>query len=134
MPPLKFRNVKKEIEKDSLFFNHYYYEYLKANHESQCFILITGTPQEEIERILKALNITHYFREVHGAPKIKVAVVKDVLKRLEFLPEEALVVGDSGTDFEAAKDNNVAFLLRRTGFNQELQKKFHGPSFTELKL
>ena len=105
------------------------HEYLKLHHTRQGFILITGTPQEEIERILFALDITHYFREVHGAPKSKVTVISDVLKRLNCSPEQALVIGDSKTDFEAAEKNNVAFLLRRTSFNQELQKCFQGPSF-----
>lgn len=109
------------------------YEYLKSNYEGQCFILMTGTPQEEIEQILQALNITCYFREVHGAPKTKVDVVKDVLNRLHFSPEQTLVVGDSKIDLEAAKSNNVAFLLRATKINLSLQNMFSGPRFEELK-
>ena len=109
------------------------YEYLKSSHTSQCFILITGTPQIEIEQILKSLDITSFFKEVHGAPKEKVVVVKEVLKRFHCLPDCALVIGDSETDFEAAKNNSVAFLLRQTSLNHELQKKFKGPSFESLK-
>tara|TARA_Y100001936_G_C16048473_1_gene656208 strand:- start:1245 stop:1871 length:627 start_codon:yes stop_codon:yes gene_type:complete len=108
-------------------------EYLRSNKSKQCFILITGTPQEEIERILQALELTSCFSEVHGAPKKKAVVIKEILKRLHYLPNQALVVGDSGTDFEAARDNSVAFLLRRTPFNHELQEKFKGPSFEKLK-
>ena len=108
------------------------HEYLSSHYVQQCFVLITGTPQEEIEKILNALDIAHYFREVHGAPKTKVTVVNEVLKRLHCLPEQALVIGDSGTDLEAAEENNAAFLLRRTPLNQELQKKFQGPSFENL--
>jgi len=109
------------------------HEYLKLNYTRQIFIIITGTPQEEITRILFTLDITRYFKEVYGAPKTKATVVNDVLQRLNFLPDQALVVGDSKTDFEAAEKNNVAFLLRRTPFNQELQKHFQGPSFEYLK-
>ena len=110
------------------------YEYLKANHPLQEFILITGTPQEEIEQILKELNISSFFKEVYGAPQKKALVVKDVLKRFHCLPDKALVVGDSKTDLEAARENNVAFLLRRTHLNHELQKRFKGPSFENLEL
>ena len=110
------------------------HEYLKLNHGSQSFILITGTPQKEIEQILQELELTPYFREVHGAPKEKSVMVKDVLKRFDCLPDDALVIGDSGTDFDAAQENNVAFLLRRTPLNHELQKKFKGPSFENLKI
>jgi phosphoglycolate phosphatase-like HAD superfamily hydrolase len=108
-------------------------EYLRANCVQQCFILITATPQEEIEKILNMLNIACCFREVHGAPKTKATVVNDVLKRLNFASEQALVIGDSGADLEAAEDNNVAFLLRCTQQNHNLQEKFSGPRFENLK-
>lgn len=108
--------------------------YLRSYQAHQCFIMITGTPQEEIEQILKALKISNYFREVHGAPKEKAVVVHDVLKRLKFSPEQALVIGDSETDLEAAKENNVPFLLRRTPANLKLQGNFTGPSFENLSI
>ena len=109
-------------------------EYLSSHYADQCFVLITGTPQKEIEQILHALNISRYFRNVYGAPKAKTIMVKDVLERLSCPFEQALVIGDSGTDLEAAKNNNVAFLLRRTSLNKELQKQFTGPSFENLNL
>lgn len=107
-------------------------EYLKDNCLQQSFILITATPQEEIEEILNALNIAGFFREVHGAPKTKAAVINDVLKRLHFPSEQALVIGDSGTDLEAAEKNKVAFLLRRTQQNHNLQELYSGPCFENL--
>jgi phosphoglycolate phosphatase-like HAD superfamily hydrolase len=108
------------------------HEYLKSHYSSQCFILITGTPQKEIEEIIGALDLNLCFREVHGAPKEKAVVIKDVLNRLHYLPEQVLVIGDSGTDLHAAQDNKVSFLLRKTAFNQDLQKQFQGPSFENL--
>ncbi len=104
-------------------------EYLQANHSNQYFVLMTATPQEEIEQILHALDITHCFRETHGAPTEKTTVVHDVLERLHCLSEQALVVGDSDTDLSAAEENNVDFLLRRTPLNQGLQERFQGSSF-----
>ena len=108
------------------------HEYLKSYHADQCFILITATPQEEIERIINVLNIARFFQEVHGAPKIKSTVVSNVLKQIPCSPEQALVIGDSETDYMAARENSVAFLLRRTPFNRELQKQFQGPSVKNL--
>jgi phosphoglycolate phosphatase-like HAD superfamily hydrolase len=106
--------------------------YLQANYTSQYFVLMTATPQEEIEQILHALNITSYFREVHGAPTKKTAVVGSLLERLQCPPELALVVGDSDTDMNAAEENNVVFLLRCTPLNQDLQERFKGSSFEDL--
>jgi phosphoglycolate phosphatase-like HAD superfamily hydrolase len=107
-------------------------EYLQANQISQYFVLITATPQEEIEQILHELDIAHCFREVYGAPTKKTTVVHDVLERLHCLSEQALVVGDSDTDINAAEENNVVFLLRCTPFNQSLQERFRGSSFEGL--
>ena len=42
-------------------------EYLLAHNKNQRFVLVTATPQEEIEQILQVLDIIHCFYEVHGA-------------------------------------------------------------------
>jgi phosphoglycolate phosphatase-like HAD superfamily hydrolase len=110
------------------------YDYLSSHHASQCFILITATPQGEIEQILDMLEIVQYFREVHGAPKTKTIVVNEVLSRLDYSPEQALIIGDSKTDLKAAEENNVVFLLRRTPFNNELQQQFQGYSVENLNI
>ncbi len=107
-------------------------EYLQANQISQHFVLITATPQEEIEQILHEIDIAHCFREVYGAPTAKATVVNDMLQRLHCPSEQALVVGDSDTDLSAAEENDVVFLLRRTSFNQGLQERFQGSSFEGL--
>ena len=54
-------------------------EYLSANHEEQRCVLVTGTPQEEIEDILSALGIAGWFREVHGAPTGKADAIQATL-------------------------------------------------------
>jgi phosphoglycolate phosphatase-like HAD superfamily hydrolase len=107
-------------------------EYLEAHHTRQYFVLMTATPQAEIEQILQALEISSDFREIYGAPTAKAAVICDVLKRLRCPPEQALVVGDSDADFSAAEESGLSFLLRSTPFNQDLQKRFKGPSFERL--
>jgi phosphoglycolate phosphatase-like HAD superfamily hydrolase len=107
-------------------------EYLQEHHARQHFVLMTATPQEEIIRILQELRIANFFREVHGAPTPKPAIVRDVLQRLNCCPDEALVVGDSTTDLDAANTNKVAFLLRRTRHNAGLSGRYSGPVFESL--
>ncbi len=128
----RFSNLVKQAVIDSPWVTGVQ-KYLESYHMRQFFVLITGTPQEEIEEILHSLKITHYFQEVYGAPKIKFEMVRNVLNRLQCPPEKALVVGDSSSDLEAAEKNNVAFLLRCTRINLSLQEKFSGPRFEELK-
>lgn len=107
-------------------------EYLQARHADQRFVLMTATPQQEIEHIVELLDIAHFFREIHGAPKPKSAVIRDVLQRWQLRPEQTLAVGDSETDLNAAEANGVDFLLRRTPLNQDLQRRFQGASFDHL--
>lgn len=109
-------------------------EYLQENCNRQYFVLLTATPQEEILQILKALEITSLFREVHGAPTPKAAAIRGVLQRLRYSPNEVLVVGDAETDLKAAEENRVAFLLRRTPLNRGMQQRFSGPSFEYLDI
>jgi len=108
-------------------------EYLEAHHACQTFVLVSATPQQEIEQILRALNLFHCFSDVYGVPTAKSVAIQRVLQRLECPPEQALMVGDSDTDLNAAKANHVAFLLRRTAFNRPLQKQYSGPAFDNLE-
>lgn len=102
-------------------------EYLLANSDSQRCVLISATPQAEIEHIVRALGVEQCFREVHGAPTPKQAAVTAALGRLERSRKQALLIGDSEADFDAAKAAGVSFLLRRTPFNRALQEAYIGP-------
>ncbi len=101
-------------------------EYLQTNHARQCFVLVTATPQAEIEGILMVLDLAGYFREVHGAPMGKTAAIESVLARWKCARADALVIGDSDSDYAAANTAGVEFLLRRTALNQHLQQQHHG--------
>lgn len=109
-------------------------EYLNDQYFRQHFVLLTATPQEEILQILGVLGIAYCFREVHGFPTPKAEAIRDVLSRLQCPSEQALAVGDSEADFDAATVNNVPFLLRRTPLSFDLQRRCQGLSFDTLKL
>lgn len=72
--------------------------------------LVTGTPEEEMNYILKERGLNRYFAEVHGAPKIKTNIVRDILERKSYRPARCLYLGDALTDYEAAAANEVQFL------------------------
>jgi phosphoglycolate phosphatase-like HAD superfamily hydrolase len=107
-------------------------EYLLLNYTKQYFVLVTATPQDEIQQILATLDIAHCFREVHGAPKHKATAIKDVLARVNCASARALMIGDSETDLKAAQANSVPFLLRRTRLNLSIQATYTGPMFNDL--
>lgn len=107
-------------------------EYLEKQHVHQCFVLLSATPQQEIQQILEALNIASCFQAVHGAPISKAAAICDELQNLQCPAKAGLMVGDSATDLLSAQTNHVPFLLRRTPMNVELQGQYSGASFEGL--
>lgn len=110
------------------------YEYLLAHCKQQYFVLVTATPQKEIERILTALNISHCFYKCYGAPTEKTIAINDVLKQLRISPSDAVMLGDSDADYKAALASHVSFMLRRTAINHHLQAQHEGAAFDNLDL
>lgn len=108
-------------------------EYLIDQYAQRYFVLVTATPQLEIEDILNSLSINFCFREVYGAPQKKSEVIKEVLFKAGCPPERALMIGDAATDMQAAKANSVPFILRSTPLNLDIQAKYTGPNFRGLK-
>jgi phosphoglycolate phosphatase-like HAD superfamily hydrolase len=107
-------------------------EYLLANYNLRNFVLVTATPQEEMNYILVELGLSHCFCEVHGAPANKAEAIRGFLARRGIAAEQACMVGDSESDFQAAQANRLSFILRRTPLNSSLQQQHTGASFEHL--
>ena len=99
--------------------------YLENNYQRQKFFLITATPQQEIEKILSMLNIKHFFKKVIGSPTEKGEAIKQLLYRYKITPNQTIMIGDAITDYNAATENRVSFILRRTAFNKNLQEQLN---------
>ena len=108
-------------------------EYLMDQHTQRYFVLVTATPQFEIEEILNSLSIDFCFKGVYGAPHKKSEVIKEVLLKTGCPSVRAIMIGDSATDMQAAKANSVPFILRSTPLNIDLQINYTGPNFESLK-
>jgi phosphoglycolate phosphatase-like HAD superfamily hydrolase len=106
--------------------------YLLQHFSEQYFVLVTATPQEEIEEILNVLEIKECFAEIYGAPTKKKDAIGLVLRRQKFDPSQALMIGDAEADMSAAAAHSVPFLLRRTPQNVHLQQQYFGPMFDDL--
>jgi phosphoglycolate phosphatase-like HAD superfamily hydrolase len=107
-------------------------KYLIEQHDKCYFVLVTATPQLEIEDILSSLNIDFCFREVYGAPQKKNEVIMEVLLKERCPSKRALIIGDTETDMQAAKANLVPFILRSTPLNLDIQAEFTLSNFKDL--
>lgn len=106
--------------------------YLRHARNGRLFVLVTATPQEEIEAIVEALDLGGCFDQIWGAPTPKADAVAHVLRTEVLPPESCVMVGDSGADYDAALTTAVPFVLRRTPYNADLQQRHLGPSFRDL--
>lgn len=74
----------------------------------------SGTPQEELDLIVDRRELRGYFREVHGTPREKPAILRDIMARFGLSPTELVFVGDGMSDHDAARATGVEFLARDT--------------------
>ena len=100
--------------------------YLHSQPNYQIFILVSATPQRELEYILFILNLTKCFSEIYGAPNTKENVIRNSLSKYNFDPSDCLMIGDAQSDLEAADINQVPFLLRRHNMNKNLFVNYKG--------
>ena len=86
--------------------------FLKDNAEIYDYFIVTATPQEEMDAILKKRGIAGFFIGVYGAPLKKADSVRSIVDREAVAPEKVVYVGDALSDYKAAKENNVNFIAR----------------------
>ncbi len=109
--------------------------FLRSNPYQQLFVLVSATPQDELEQILHALNLAACFAEIFGAPTQKKDAIRMTLEGRRLDPGDCLMVGDARADLEAAEVNHVPFMLRLHGTNTNMLTSYTGISvkdFTSL--
>ncbi len=94
--------------------------------------IITGTPTQEIKRILKGRNMEHYFEASYGSPEKKEYWVNKIIKEENLDSNSCIFIGDAIADYDAAVINNVEFILRETEDGKELFKDFKGHRIQDL--
>ena len=85
-------------------------EFLERHHRRLPLLVASGTPEEELKRIIAHRDAEHYFVGVRGAPLAKAEIIAEFVKDRNLQPDRVLMVGDSNTDYEAAQETGVSFL------------------------
>lgn len=109
-------------------------EAIKSANENSLSFIATGTPDDEINLILRLSGLDRYFHEVHGSSRKKSVIVKDILERYRLIPSKVLFIGDAQTDFEAAQENKIDFYLRETDYNLETFRSVNGIKYSAMDL
>ncbi len=87
-------------------------EILEAHHRSHSLFVVSGTPEDELRRIVERRGMTHYFVSVHGSPPGKAPIVRGLLKTHGLAADRVLFVGDAMADYDAAHATGVRFVGR----------------------
>jgi len=95
-------------------------EFLDAVQGRLKLYVISGTPEDELRRIVSKRGWDDYFDEVHGSPRLKPEIINDIVTRNALDIDRSLFVGDALTDFDAAQDRGVAFLGRIAPHHDDL--------------
>lgn len=73
------------------------------------FYVASGSEQEELRSTFKSKGLDHFFNNIFGSPTSKSDIIKNILSNEE--SSNAVMFGDSVSDFEAAKDNDIDFIF-----------------------
>ncbi|MBM3702830.1 MAG: HAD family hydrolase [Actinobacteria bacterium] len=96
-------------------------EFLEENYKKFPLFIVTGTPNEEINLIIKKRKLDIYFKEMHGSPMDKREIINDIICRYKWNPEEIVFFGDAQSDLRAAEETGVIFVARITGNSKTLE-------------
>ncbi|MGQ9371097.1 HAD family hydrolase [Azospirillum sp. ST 5-10] len=85
-------------------------EALRALSGTLPLFVASGTPEEELRRIVERRGLAGYFTDVRGAPRVKEDLVGDIVAGHGLDAARTLMVGDAITDHDAAAAHGLPFL------------------------
>lgn len=71
--------------------------------------VVSATPDEEINLIVEKKGLKEYFEEIHGSPRKKGEICREIINRKRYNPQNCLFVGDAMSDYDAALKNGICF-------------------------
>ncbi len=72
--------------------------------------VVSGTPETELQQVVRARGMGHYFVAVRGTPVEKEVNIAELLSAHKLDPLRCLMVGDGRVDYIAAEHNGMPFV------------------------
>ena len=86
--------------------------FLEAHRGQLPMFVVSGTPDDELKRVVDGRAMAHFFTSVHGSPPRKPPIVRDLLDAHGLSPSRSVFVGDAMTDHDAARATGLDFVGR----------------------
>ena len=96
--------------------------------------LVSATPQQDLNQIIKARGLGGYFKDVYGAPISKIETLKQIMLLENVSVDEILFIGDSAEDQQAAKFLGIRFIGRQSDRKLDVMDENIFNDFIEIKL
>ena len=90
--------------------------WFQVHRREIALFVASGTPQDELEVVLKARGLAGSFQGIWGTPPAKSGLLAKIIVEGGFNPGRVLMVGDGETDLQAAQDNHTLFFGRGSIF------------------
>ena len=100
--------------------------FLKKYNNSSNYWIVSATPTDEINVIISKRGMLDYFISVCGSPEKKSFIVKNIIYKNKLNTNDTVFLGDAMSDYKAAMDNNINFILRQTNENKSLFQNYPG--------
>ena len=100
--------------------------FLKKYQYSCKYWIASATPTDEINEITKRKGMAEYFIKIYGSPENKIEIVKKIMNDNLLTDSKTLFLGDAMSDFKAAQENNIDFMLRKTEENDSVFCGYNG--------
>ena len=85
-------------------------EFLLSFHDKLKLFIVSGTPQDEMRKIIDLRGLGLYFQSVHGSPAFKDKLCEKIMEKHSLKQDEIIFVGDAMTDYDAAKSIGLSFI------------------------
>lgn len=83
---------------------------LENLHQQIPMFVVSGTPHEELGRIIESRNMVRYFVATFGTPPEKEMLVENIVGQFRLTSNKTVMVGDSCVDMRAAQANQFQFI------------------------
>ena len=96
--------------------------------------LVSATPQQDLNQIIKARGLAGNFKDIYGAPISKIEILKKIMLSENVSVDEILFIGDSTEDQQAAKFLGIRFIGRQSDRKLDVMDENIFNDFIEIKL
>ena len=96
-------------------------KFLEKYKKKYIYFISSGTPQDELNLILRKKKIDSYFYKIYGSPDNKHLHIKKIINDYAFSKKNLIFVGDGESDFRAASKSKIKFVQIGNNFKSKKQ-------------